>query len=422
MYKRLPAFTLVATLAFAACGSDTKTNTAATTVAAPATTAVPATTAATSASTAAPAPAKPQAATAASDLRTTLELALQEHVYLAGLATAEALGGRTQNFTAAATALDANSDAITAAIGSVYGDAAGKAFGPLWKKHIGFFVDYTTGLATNDTAKADKALSDLTNYASEFGAFLESATDGGLPKAAVADLVKHHAGSLVDAIKAQKAGDATLAFKNLKIAAGHMTMIAKPLAQAITKQKKLAGDPTSAAAELRVALNRNLQEHVYLAGAATGEALGGRTAGFEGAAAALDMSSDDLTAAIGSVYGDAAGKAFGPLWKKHIGFFVDYTTGLATNDTAKADKGVTDLTNYAAEFGAFLESATAGGLPKAAVADLVTHHATTLIAAIKAQKANDPASFKLLMTAAGHMPMIANPLAQAITTQQKLAA
>ncbi len=359
----------------------------------------------------------------AADLRASLEFLLQEHVYLAGIATNEALSGRMDGFHAAAATLDANSDAITAAIGSVYGKAAGDAFGPLWKKHIGFFVDYTTAIAGGDQAKADKAKADLAAYAGEFGAFLESATGGALTKDAVAKLVGDHASTLIAAIDAQKAGDATKAFTALKAAAGHMTMIAEPLAAAIAKQQGIQGDPSSATSNLRALLTRNLQEHVYLAGIATGEALGGRMDSFHAAAATLDANSDDLIAAVGSVYGKAAGDAFGPLWKKHIGFFVDYTTAIAGGDQAKADKAKADLAAYAGEFGAFLESATAGGLTKDAVAKLVGDHAMTLIAAIDAEKAGDAtAAYTALRTAAGHMTTIADALALAISHQQGLAA
>ena len=172
---------------------------------------------------------------AAADLRATLETALQEHVYLAGSATGAALGGRTPEFEAAAAALDANSVALSKAVGSVYGDEAENAFLPLWRKHIGFFVDYTQGVAAKDQAKADKAVADLTQYTQDFGAFLASANPN-LPKDTVADLVKTHVLSLKDAVDAQAAGDATAAYTKLAEAAHHMTMIAEPLAGAIVQQ------------------------------------------------------------------------------------------------------------------------------------------------------------------------------------------
>jgi copper chaperone CopZ len=174
--------------------------------------------------------------TPAAALRTTLNLALREHVYLAAAATNAALGGRDAEFKAAAGALDANSVAIAKAIGSVYGADAEKAFLPLWRKHIGMVVDYTVGKATKDQAKQDRAVGDLLGYTQDFGAFLSGANPN-LPKAVVADLVvKHHVVTLKDVIDAQAAKDQARAFVAERTGAGHMQMIADPLAEAIVKQ------------------------------------------------------------------------------------------------------------------------------------------------------------------------------------------
>ena len=75
----------------------------------------------------------------------------------AASATGAALDGRTDEFTAAAAELDNNSVDLSKSIALVYGSDAGDAFLPLWRSHIGFFVDYTTAVAAKDTAAADKA-------------------------------------------------------------------------------------------------------------------------------------------------------------------------------------------------------------------------------------------------------------------------
>ena len=121
------------------------------------------------------------------------------------------------------------------AIGSVYGQDAEDAFLPLWRRHIGFVVDYTVGVAAEDKAKQDKAVSDLVAYTQDFGAFLASANPN-LPKDAVAELVKHHVLTLKDVIDAQAAGDQAQAFAAMRTACAHMAMIADPLAGAIVKQ------------------------------------------------------------------------------------------------------------------------------------------------------------------------------------------
>ena len=173
--------------------------------------------------------------TPAAGLRTALNALLGEHVILASAATAAALDGRNAEFKAAAAALDANSVDIAKAIGSVYGADAEQAFLPLWRRHIGFFVDYTVGVATKDRAKQDQAVSDLIGYTQDFGAFLQSASPN-LPKAVVADLVKHHVITLKDVVDAQAANDQAKAFTAVRMAAGHMQMIADPLAETIVKQ------------------------------------------------------------------------------------------------------------------------------------------------------------------------------------------
>ena len=171
------------------------------------------------------------------------------------------------------------------------------------------------------------------------------------------------------------------------------------------------------ATALRVALNGLLQEHAYLATLATGAALQGRTADFQAAGAALDGNSVDLSKAIGSIYGSGAEQAFLPLWRKHIGFFVDYTTGLATKDKAKQDKAVNDLIGYTQDFGAFLNSANPN-LPKDTVAGLVKEHVLTLKAVVDAQAARTPdKADQALRMAAAHMQHIADPLAAAIVNQ-----
>ena len=356
--------------------------------------------------------------TPAATLRVALNSLLGEHVILAAAATGAALDGRDAEFKAAAGALDANSVEIAKAIGSVYGEGAEQAFLPLWRRHIGFAVDYTVGVATKDQAKQQKAVNDLIAYTQDFGAFLSSANPN-LPKSVVADLVKHHVVTLKAVIDAQAAKDYARAYAAERTAVAHMQMIADPLANAIVKQypDKFTGKADAAAAGLRTTLNLGLREHAYLAGAATNAALGGRDAEFKAAAGALDANSVDIAKAIGSVYGKDAEQAFLPLWRRHIGFFVDYTVGVATKDQAKQDKAVGDLIGYTQDFGAFLQAANPN-LPKQVVADLVKHHVITLKSVVDAQAAKDQAgAYTAMRAAAGHMQMIADPLAVAIVEQ-----
>ncbi len=348
--------------------------------------------------------------TPAALVRSNLAGLLGEHTVLAAGATGAALGNRPEEFAEAKSALDENSAALTKLISAVFGAEAGTAFDPLWRKHIDLFVAYTQGSGT--------ALAELLAYTGEFGAFMHSALPD-LPAAAVASLVEKHVLGLQAVIDAQRAGDETAAFTNLRAAFVHMDMIAEALSAAIAKDfpDKVSGVPQSPAVNLLVTLEQVLQEHSFLVGAATGAALGGRTEEFTAASAALDANSNSVTAAIASVYGAQAGQAFDPLWKKHIVFFVNYTNAKAAKDSAKADKAIEELFGYAKEFGAFINSATPA-LPTDTVAQLITTHVVTLKQIIDAWAAGDEAkAYTSLREAAAHMNMIAAPLTQAIVAQ-----
>lgn len=169
-------------------------------------------------------------------------------------------------------------------------------------------------------------------------------------------------------------------------------------------------------AGLRATLTGLLYDHVYLAGAAIDQALadGGdlTTEDVAAAVAALDENSVEVAAAVGSVYPDAE-QPFLDSWRSHIPFFVNYTVGQATGDQAAVDQAVSDLGAYAVSFGELINSVVPE-LPAEAVQGELEMHATTLLAAIDANIAGDPAYFGLLKEAASHMSMTATALSTGI--------
>ena len=363
---------------------------------------------------------EPQAIDApAAQLDQTLTYLLGEHEYLAGTAVAMAVmkGADSGEFAAAAEALDANSVDLSDAVASIYGDAGGKQFLKLWRAHIGFFVDYT--LAGGKGAEAAKAKKNLDGYRNDFGAFIESATSGSLPKDAVADALNPHVEATltaIDTILGKREGNPFVA---LKEAAHHMPMIATALSGGIAEDQGLEGDVSAPSADLQSTLTHGLTEHEYLAGIAVamGVMNGPDSPEFSAAAEALDANSVDLSNAIGSVYGEAGGKQFLKLWRAHIGFFVDYT--LAGGEGAAADKAKKALDGYRSDFGAFIESATEGGLSKQDVEAALEPHVNATLKAIDTvlgKKQGNP--FIALKEAAHHMPMIASALAGAIVEQK----
>lgn len=180
-----------------------------------------------------------------------------------------------------------------------------------------------------------------------------------------------------------------------------------------------AASPTTAGASeatLREQISELFSEHVALAMAATGAALGGRTVEFQAAAAALDSNSVAIANVVGSYYGSDAEQAFPLGWRSHIQNLVDYTQGAAAKDSAKQAQAVDGLNQYAQQIAKFFNAAN--GMPVAGTVSLFTEHAVMLTSIIDAQAAGDwTGVYSKLRDAMAHMEMIAGPLA-AVTTKQ----
>ena len=213
----------------------------------------------------------------------------------------------------------------------------------------------------------------------------------------------------------------TTAFAGLGLAAA---LVLSGCATTATEEAPVENDAAPAVIDtvnsdgsaLRAQLTALLADHVYLAAAAIDQALadGGdlTTADVQAAVAVLDENSVEVAALVGSAYPDAE-QPFLDSWRSHIPFFVNYTLGKATGDEAAAEQAVADLNGYAVSFGQLINSVVPE-LPAEAVQAELEMHAVSLLAAIDANLAGDPAYFSLLKEAAGHMPMTATALAGGI--------
>lgn len=173
--------------------------------------------------------------TKAAGLRVLLNNLEAEHVDLASAATRAGFD-QSPTFTAAAGALGKNTDSLSAAIASVYGDEAGSKFKEIWASHIGFFVDYTVAAKKGDNAGMDKAVQNLNGYVEAISTFLSSANPN-LPKAAVAQLVTEHVGLLKEAVDKHGAADYAGSYDAQSRARTQITTkIADTLSGAIVKQ------------------------------------------------------------------------------------------------------------------------------------------------------------------------------------------
>ena len=179
------------------------------------------------------------ASSKAVQLRITLNELLGEHAILAIQATQRGLVGG-KDFPALAKQLDANSVAISQAIASVYGAAAGRQFlngKNLWRAHINDFVAYTVATAKHDKAGQTKAVNDLMTYIQVQAAFFAKAI--GLPKQVLVNDLTAHVLQLKGAVDESNGGNYAQTFSLVHGAYQHMFMTGSALAGGIAAQKGL---------------------------------------------------------------------------------------------------------------------------------------------------------------------------------------
>lgn len=357
-----------------------------------------------------------QSADQATTLRVSLDQLLAEHADLAMLAMQKGYDGAA-DFQAAADQLTKNTNDLTQAIGSVYGQDAATKFNQLWTQHIGFFVDYTQALKANDAAKKQQALQNLAGYKTQIGAFLSGANPN-LPDATVQSVFQTHIDELIGQIDAYAAKNYSQAYTLFDQAHNHMFMAGDALAAAIVKQmpSKFPGSSTSAAANLQLSLDQLLSEHANLAVIAMQKGFDGAP-DFQAIAGQLTKNTSDLTQAIGSVYGAGAANQFNQLWTQHIGFFVDYTQAVKANDSAKKQQALQSLAGYKGQIAGLLSGANPN-LPNADVQTLFQQHIDQLTGALDAYAGKNYAQvYTLFQQSHDHMFMAGAALAGAIAKQ-----
>lgn len=292
----------------------------------------------------------------ATQLRVALDRVLSEHAFLIVQVMRTGLTPGPE-FDAAAAALDANTNELVAAIRSVYGTAAGDAFAEQWRNHIAFLVDYARALSANNTSAAQLADSQLNQYVTTFSALLAGAVE--LPEAAVAGLIREHVEQL-EQVASFKSSNFGAAYPAILQTYDHMFMIGDALAGAIIAQSpdRFSGRDFafSPATDLRLQIDRLLGAHTELAALAMRARLSDAS-DVDASVVALNQNTADLTAAIASIYGDAAGAAFEQQWRDHTDFYLAYVAAKKANDSSAQATALDGLSNYQTTFTAFLVKA-----------------------------------------------------------------
>ncbi|WP_413373712.1 copper amine oxidase N-terminal domain-containing protein [Paenibacillus taichungensis] len=315
--------------------------------------------------------------TPAADLRASLDHLLSEHFALAVTAMAKAYDG-AKDADAAYKALDQNALDMQPAIASLYGDAGAKEFERIFRAHNKYTDDLVKATKMGNQSGIKKAQDNINGFVEEFSTFLSTATEGKLPKAAAKNALKVHEDLVQKVFDEYVAGDYTDAYKAYREGFKEMFDVSKALSTAITTQMPEKFENSKAdtpAADLRSALNHLASEHFALSALQMQEQYDGRTAASNVLVTAEAGNTADFKAAIASIYGNDGANAFEKIWvTNHVNAQSDYVTAVKNSDATARAAVEKRIDGFTTEFATFLDSATAGNLPKAAGLQALTTH------------------------------------------------
>lgn len=355
--------------------------------------------------------------TPASDLRVELDRMLSEHAFLTVQAMHAGLIDE-ERFAAAANALEENTAELEAAVTGIYGDEGGRRFGDLWRDHIGYVVDYTRARDAADQDAEQRALEGLAAYQDDFASFLAEANPN-LTKETVHHLLEDHLNQLEQVANLQS-GDYEAVYESALAAYGHMFELGDGLSRAIVTQfpSKFPGDEIAfgPATDLRIALDRLLGEHAFLAVEVMRQADSGADA--EAAASgALASNGEAIQSAIADIYGDDAGRGFADAWEQHNGFYVDYVRARLADDADAQDRARVGLERFSGRVADFFVSAS-DLISADAVRFGLDAHTDQLVRQVDAYSDGDyAAAFAIGREAYHHMSAISDLLATGIVNQ-----
>jgi hypothetical protein len=144
----------------------------------------------------------------------------------------------------------------------------------------------------------------------------------------------------------------------LVTAATALLIVVAPVgASGVPPHRSVAEAPAAgSASDLRITIGRLLGEHAYLAMEAMRAAAAERP-DTEALVGGVARNTDELAAAIASVYGEEAGAAFKPIWQQHVDALLEWAKARATTDQAGQDAAIAKMAAYKKTFSEFLASA-----------------------------------------------------------------
>jgi hypothetical protein len=233
------------------------------------------------------------------DVRVALNLLFQEQLFLSASAMDAASSARLDELIGVSGALDQSSMAFAEVIGAIKGQATAGLLLNAWRGLDADLILYAQG-------QPAEASADIERRRPVIAAQLALP---GLTPAAAAELLRVRIEAQLALADSVVSHDASQTARRLRAAAAASDDLARPLAAAISAKTPAEAPPPTEGLDIdvRIALARVLQEHIYLTGAAIAAAADGRNVDLQVFQKAADDNAGDLGAQLGAVYGPDLG-------------------------------------------------------------------------------------------------------------------
>jgi hypothetical protein len=139
-------------------------------------------------------------------LRSAFAMLLGEHMQLIIDAQRATFAGPDE-FKAAAAQVDANTTALTKAMGAILGQQKGAEFQRAWANHIDGLMAYTTAVASKDDVAKQAAETNLDAFASRLALYFSGVVKRQLPVEPLTGAITQHDAHLIDQVNAYAAKD-----------------------------------------------------------------------------------------------------------------------------------------------------------------------------------------------------------------------
>jgi hypothetical protein len=139
-------------------------------------------------------------------LRSAFAMLLGEHMQLVIDAQRATFAG-PEEFKAAAAQVDANTTAITKAMGAILGPQKGAEFQTAWANHIDGLMAYTTAVASKDDVAKQAAETNLDAFANRLALYFSDVVKRQLPVEPLTGAITQHDAHLINQVNAYAAKD-----------------------------------------------------------------------------------------------------------------------------------------------------------------------------------------------------------------------